>query len=322
MMRITLNGIEKRFGAVQAVGQTNLTITDQFVTILGQSGCGKTTLLKMLAGLTEPSAGELLFDDQVMFSSKEKTNVKPSKRGIGMVFQDFGLWPHMSVFDNIAFGLRGEKSKAERRHIVMDALQKVQLEDKAKRKPGELSGGQQQRVALARAIAVDPRLILFDEALSALDSILREQMREEILSIVQTINAQAIFVTHDQTEAMAMSDCMIIMEAGKVIQSGPPEQIYHEPTDAYVANLIGRANWTDNDVLIRPEYIHLQSKSAGPAVTGIVRKSLFEGDRYVIHAEVKGQLWKFYDSRPHKAHSIVKLYVQENTTHSLYKQEV
>ncbi|MFP7170712.1 ABC transporter ATP-binding protein [Terribacillus sp. 7520-G] len=321
-MRITLQGIEKRFGSVQAVGRTDLTITDQFVTILGQSGCGKTTLLKMLAGLTDPTAGELRFDDQVIFSSEASINIKPSKRGIAMVFQDFGLWPHMSVFDNIAFGLRGKHSKAERCEIVMDALQKVQLEDKAKRKPGELSGGQQQRVALARAIAVNPRLILFDEALSALDSILREQMREEILSIIQTIHSQAIFVTHDQTEAMAMSDCMIIMEAGKVIQKGPPEQIYHAPNDAYVANLIGRANWTADKDLIRPEAIHLQPHAAQKARTGIVRKSLFEGDRYIIHAEVDGQLWQFYDSRPHEARSIVKLYVQEDAVHPLYKQEV
>lgn len=321
-MNITLKGIEKAYGSFQAVKPLDLTIEDRFVTILGQSGCGKTTLLKMLAGLTEPTAGELSFDDHLIFSKARKTNVKPNKRGIAMVFQDFGLWPHMTVYDNIAFGLRNIRSKKDRRDAVNEALIKVRLEDKATKKPGELSGGQQQRVALARAIAVNPKLILFDEALSALDAILREQMREEILAIVQKIGAQAIFVTHDQTEAMAMSDMMIVMEAGNVVQTGRPEHIYRSPAHAYVADFIGKANWMKSqEGMIRPERISLQPKEHARAQTGHVRKSLFTGDRYLIVAEVNGQHWQFYDQNPHETGSSITLYVQESDIHYFDKQE-
>ncbi|QGH35993.1 ATP-binding cassette domain-containing protein [Gracilibacillus salitolerans] len=321
-MLICLKGIEKKYGNVQAVKPIDLTIEDTFVTILGQSGCGKTTLLKMLAGLTEPTAGDILFDDQTIFSKSKKINVKPNKRQIAMVFQDFGLWPHMTVFENVGFGLRGKVSKSERADIVHDALLKVKLDAKAAMKPGELSGGQQQRVALARAIAINPKLILFDEALSALDAILREQMREEILTIVQSIGAQAIFVTHDQTEAMAMSDSMIVMDTGDVVQTGSPEAIYHSPANPFVANFIGKTNWVeDKEKMIRPENVHLYPHKNTTFRLGVVKKSMYEGDRYVIFVETNGQLWKFYDHHPHEQGTKIKLYVEENNIHSLTKQE-
>ncbi len=321
-MLIQLKELEKKYGDVQAVKPIDLTIKDTFITILGQSGCGKTTLLKMLAGLAEPSGGEMLFDNEIVFSKEKKINIKPNKRHIAMVFQDFGLWPHMTVFDNIAFGLRGKAAKIKRKEIVYDALKKVRLEAKASMKPGELSGGQQQRVALARAIAVRPKLILFDEALSALDAILREQMRDEILTIIQSIGAQAIFVTHDQTEAMAMSDRMIVMDEGTIVQTGTPEQIYHEPVNPFVANFIGRTNWIQGtEQIVRPENIYLYPGKNRKPYTTIVKKSLYEGDRYFIITESNGNTWKFYDSRSYDSGTSITLYIEENRTHILTKQE-
>ena len=214
-MKISITNIEKKYGKFQALWPINVELDHKFITILGQSGCGKTTLLKILAGLEQPTNGEIRFDENVIYSSKLRKNVKPNKRNIAMVFQDFALWPHMTIFQNIAFGLKGMLPRSEIPSRVEHVIRLVKMEGFEKRKPGELSGGQQQRVALARALATNPKLILFDEPLSALDAVLREKMQEEIMHIIHELDCQAIFVTHDQTEAMTMSDQIIVMEAGK-----------------------------------------------------------------------------------------------------------
>uniref|UniRef100_UPI0028A64B8C ABC transporter ATP-binding protein n=1 Tax=Lysinibacillus sp. TaxID=1869345 RepID=UPI0028A64B8C len=253
-MKISLTNIEKKYGQSQALWPIDVELDQQFITILGQSGCGKTTLLKLLAGLEQPTKGEIRFDDTVIYSSESRKNVKPNKRNIAMVFQDFALWPHMTIYQNIAFGLKGIVPKSDIPARVEHVIQMVKMQGYELRKPGELSGGQQQRVALARALATNPKLILFDEPLSALDAVLREQMQDEIMHLIHELDCQAIFVTHDQTEAMTMSDQIIVMEAGRIAQIGSPEEIYRAPATAYVADFIGKVNWLQNGhSIVRPE---------------------------------------------------------------------
>ena len=206
-MKISLHNISKSFGKKEVITDLSLEMEDgKFTTLLGSSGCGKTTLLRMIAGLETPDSGEILFDGEPVFSVEKNINVPPEKRNLSFVFQDFALWPHMTVFENVAFGLRTRKQKENLKERVQEALDAVKLSDLAGRYPHELSGGQQQRVAFARAIIVKPQCILFDEPLSALDAQLRETMRIEIKQMTAKLNMTSVFVTHDQSEAMSMSD--------------------------------------------------------------------------------------------------------------------
>ena len=236
---LRLENVTKRFGSVMAVDHVSLEIPrGSFTTLLGPSGCGKTTLLRVIAGFYTPDEGNIYLDDQ-------RVDQMPAhQRGTAMVFQDYALWPHMSVYDNIAYGLRMKKiPKDEIRQRVEGVMQLVEMSaELLKRKPTELSGGQQQRVALARALIVQPRVLLLDEPLSNLDAKVRQRLRVEIRRLQRRIGITTVYVTHDQEEALSMSDMVVVMNRGKVMQVGTPEEIYHKPATAFVAEFLGVTN--------------------------------------------------------------------------------
>lgn len=309
-MNIQLKGIQKKYGDKTVLNEINLTLTSKLTTILGESGCGKTTLLKLIAGLIEPDAGEIMFGSKKIFSKMDKVNLPPNQRDIAMVFQDFALWPHMTVFENVAYSLTGKKQHITEQ--VMAALELVDLENFAARKPSELSGGQQQRVSLARAIAPQPKVILFDEALSALDAVLREKMQIEIVNLMNQIDSQAIFVTHDQKEAMSMSDEIIVMTQGSVGQLGLPQTIYREPANQYIANFVGKMNQVRDEYFIRPEHIQTTALTKWDIKrTMLVKKNQYIGERYIIHGEVNHFSWQFYSEEPLIEGSECQLYFNE-----------
>ena len=242
MAKLELKGLTKEFGTFKAVDQVDLTIEHgEFVCLLGPSGCGKTTTLRLVAGFLEPDGGEIRVGDKTV-SSKSKS-LPPEKRNMTMVFQSYAVWPHMTVSENIAYGLRMKRTpRAETTDRVNALLEAAQLQVQSKRYPSELSGGQQQRVALARALAPKPDILLLDEPLSNLDANLREDMRFEIRRLHDRYQYTSIYVTHDQAEAMAMADRIVIMNAGRIEQIGTPEEVYERPASEFVARFIGSAN--------------------------------------------------------------------------------
>ncbi|PKL10919.1 MAG: polyamine ABC transporter ATP-binding protein [Spirochaetae bacterium HGW-Spirochaetae-8] len=247
---VQLKNLTKTFttatrGEVKAVQQVNIDIQPgEFFTLLGPSGCGKTTLLRMIAGFEMPTSGQILIQDQDVSS---KT---PDKRDIGMVFQNYALFPHLNVFNNIAYGLKLKKvPKDEIEKRVHVALNMVQMDDFAERVPSQMSGGQQQRVALARALVMEPSVLLFDEPLSNLDAKLRIHMRDEIRRIQKKIGITTVYVTHDQSEAMAVSDKVVILKDGIVQQVDTPQRVYQHPANEFVANFIGKANILDGKIV-------------------------------------------------------------------------
>jgi putative spermidine/putrescine transport system ATP-binding protein len=241
---VALNNVIKQFGAVTAVEQMTLDIEEgSFVTLLGPSGCGKTTTLRMIAGLEHPSSGDINIKDRRI------NDVPMHKRNLGLVFQNYALFPHKTVFQNVAFGLRYRRVRGdEMRRRVQEALELVQLPQMADRYPGQLSGGQQQRIALARAIVIQPDVLLLDEPLSALDANLREDMRVELKRIQHRLGVTTLFVTHDQSEALAMSDRIVVMSNGRVEQIGTPEEVYNRPASSFVASFLGHANLLDGRI--------------------------------------------------------------------------
>lgn len=244
MVRIRLHQVTKHFGVTPALSSVSLEVNDgELFFLLGPSGCGKTTLLRLLAGFYQPDSGEVYFGERRM------NGVEPHRRNTGMVFQNYALWPHLTVEQNVAYGLEARGLPApERREKVAEALQTVRMEDYATRSPNQLSGGQQQRVALARALVVRPDVLLLDEPLSNLDARLRLEMRDEIQRIHEETRLTTVYVTHDQKEALSMADRMAVMRAGVVEQIGAPREVYHRPDNRFVADFIGEANWLEGTV--------------------------------------------------------------------------
>ena len=255
---LSIENLQKVFQAagqsqVRAVDGVNLSIeSGRLLTLLGPSGCGKTTTLRCLAGLERPDSGRIVIGDTTVFDSGKGLFVPPSDRGIGMVFQSYAIWPHMSVFENVAFPLRVSRarkySSAEIKDKVRAALEMVRLGGLERRASTQLSGGQQQRLALARGLVHQPKVLLLDEPLSNLDAKLREQMRFELKHLQRTLRITTVYVTHDQAEALALSDEIAVFNAGRIVQRGSPQQIYSRPTSRFVADFIGSANFIAGSV--------------------------------------------------------------------------
>jgi iron(III) transport system ATP-binding protein len=299
MSVVTISNVTKAFGDVVVLKNFNDEFKDgEFITLLGPSGCGKTTMLRMIAGFEKPTSGEIRIDDKIV--SSDTVFVPPEKREIGMVFQSYAVWPHMNVFDNVAYPLKIMKvPKNEIKQRVMEILETVHLSQYAERIPSQLSGGQQQRVALGRALVAAPKLLLLDEPLSNLDAKLRESMRYEIKEIQKKMGITVVFVTHDQVEAMTMSDRVFVINRGVVQQVGTPYEIYRNPANQFVADFVGKVN-----------FIKGYSQNGKVTLHGICKeipyKGELEGDVIVTirpesikivpkeEAEVTGKLTKYY----------------------------
>lgn len=313
-MIIDLKNISVSFDGQQILKDLNLYIRDgEFITLLGPSGCGKTTTLRIIAGFLEPDSGE------VVFEGKTINGVPACKRQVNTIFQRYALFPHLNVFENIAFGLKQQKkSKEEIRKTVEEMLALVNLKGFEKRNIASLSGGQQQRVAIARALAVKPRVLLLDEPLGALDLKLRKDMQAELKNIQQRLGITFIYVTHDQEEALSMSDTIVVMDSGVIQQIGSPTDIYNEPKNAFVADFIGESNILDGimhadfsvefqgikfqcvdkgfgkdepvDVVIRPEDVDIVAPENG-MLQGTVTSVTFKGVHYEIIVDIDGFKW-------------------------------
>jgi ABC-type Fe3+/spermidine/putrescine transport system ATPase subunit len=326
--RIELSELVIRYGDVTAVNGVSFNVgRGEHVTLLGPSGCGKTTTLRAIAGLEQPVAGKIAIDDQVMYDANAGRNVPTEQRGVSMVFQSYAVWPHMTVMGNVAYGLRVRKQgAAEIKANVDRALDLVQMRHLADRPASKLSGGQQQRVALARAIAFSPTVVLFDEPLSNLDAKLRAEMRVELRELQRRLDVTSVYVTHDQEEALAISDRVIVMNAGVIEQIGTPEQIYNQPRNRFVADFVGSANIIEGSVsatsaaggpiefatasghvlhataphtthgqevavAVRTAYIETGGTSRANQIAGTVRRRMFHGDfvQYIVDCPL-GQL--------------------------------
>ena len=289
MALIEIRDLAKSFGDVKAVDDISLDIeSGEFITLLGPSGSGKTTVLRMIAGFEDPDAGS------IKLNGEDITHLPPFDRDVNTVFQDYALFPHMSVQENVEYGLRTRKvPKAERAKQALEAIASVKLEETVNRLPHQLSGGQRQRIALARALVLRPRVLLLDEPLGALDRQLREEMQVELKKIQRDAGITFVFVTHDQEEAMRMSDRIVVFNSGRIEQVGTPEQVYEEPRTNFVAGFLGTANIFSVDVAqkflgatttvsIRPERIRLQAPEtkidkSETSVKGTVQEAAFVG---------------------------------------------
>lgn len=340
---IELKELTKSFGGDPVLDKLSLNIKkNEFLTLLGPSGCGKTTTLKILAGFEMADSGEVLFENKLI------NNIPPYERNLNTVFQKYALFPHMNVYENIAFGLKIKKISKDIIDIkVKEMLKLVALEGYEKRNIDSLSGGQQQRVAIARALINEPQVLLLDEPLGALDLKLRKEMQLELKKIQKKLGITFIFVTHDQEEALTMSDTIIVMNKGKIQQMGTPEDIYNEPVNSFVAQFIGESNivkgimledfkvelcghvfpcvdkgFSKNEeiqVVIRPEDFELVSVENG-SLTGTVTSTIFKGVHYEMEVESKNIKWIVHNTKYAKVGSKVGLNLAPESLHIMKKE--
>lgn len=342
---IKFENISKNFSNTQVLDDISFEIEEgKFYTLLGPSGCGKTTILKLIAGFETATSGDILFNNKII------NRVPANKRKVNTVFQDYALFPHLNVFDNVAFGLKIKKlNKSEIKTKVKEALKLVKLEGYEERQITEMSGGQKQRVAIARALANEPEIILLDEPLSALDLKLRTEMQYELRELQQRLGITFIFVTHDQEEALAMSDYIFVMKNGKIQQSGTPVDIYDEPVNKFVADFIGESNIVSGimkrdyvvemygipyecvdagfekdakvDVVIRPEDITIKSESEG-RISAVVDSQLFRGVHYEICCfDAQGNEWIIQTTKKATIGETVGLYFESEAIHIMLPGE-
>ncbi|MBU5455107.1 spermidine/putrescine ABC transporter ATP-binding protein [Caproiciproducens sp. MSJ-32] len=339
---IELKGISKAFDDNLVLDNINLSIKEnEFLTLLGPSGCGKTTTLRIIAGFEESDSGELLFN------GTDISTLPPYKRQVNTVFQKYALFPHMNVYENIAFGLKIKKlSKSEIDNKVKNILKLVSLEGFEKRNIESLSGGQQQRIAIARALVNEPKVLLLDEPLGALDLKLRKEMQLELKKIQKRLGITFIFVTHDQEEALTMSDKIVVMNKGKIQQMGTPEDIYNEPANAFVAGFIGESNIFDAiiledykvkfsnkvfdcvdkgfsknekvDIVIRPEDIKIVPADKG-MLKGSVKSVIFKGVHYEIEVEEGNNRWILHNTKSAEVDSVIGLDIYPEDIHIMRK---
>ena len=341
---VELKNISVAFDGEQVLDGLDLEIKDkEFITLLGPSGCGKTTTLRLIAGFLEPDGGEILFE------GKKINGVPAYKRQVNTIFQRYALFPHLNVYENIAFGLRVKKRpEKEIKEKVAEMLRLVNLTGLEKRHIDTLSGGQQQRVAIARAIANHPKVLLLDEPLAALDLKLRKDMQKELKKIQQQLGITFVFVTHDQEEALTMSDRVVVMDGGKIQQVGTPQDIYNEPQNAFVADFIGESNIVDGvmlrdlyvefsgarfdcldkgfaeneavDVVVRPEDVDIVSPEKG-MLTGTVTSVAFLGVHYEIIVDIGGFKWMIQTTDEHFVGDSVGLFIEPDAIHIMKKSK-
>ncbi|MCY6371424.1 spermidine/putrescine ABC transporter ATP-binding protein [Clostridium ganghwense] len=339
---INLKNIRKEYDGVSVLKNINLSIRkNEFLTLLGPSGCGKTTTLRILGGFEEPTKGDVIFENEVI------NEIPAYKRQINTVFQKYALFPHMNIFENIAFGLKIKKIPKDKIKTRVERMLKlVELEGYENRTIDSLSGGQQQRIAIARALVNEPKVLLLDEPLGALDLKLRKEMQIELKRMQQKLGITFIYVTHDQEEALTMSDTIVVMDKGKIQQMGTPQDIYNEPKNAFVAKFIGESNIVDGvmkadfvvefsgrefkcvdegfqkneeiEVVVRPEDIKIVSEERG-MLNGVVESQIFKGVHYEITVRENDRIWILHNTLSAKVGSTIGMDIHPQDIHIMKK---
>lgn len=342
---IDLKNITVQYGETTVLDKLNLSINEkEFITLLGPSGCGKTTTLRCIAGFIEPNSGDIVFEGKVI------NDIPPHKRKVNTIFQRYALFSHLNVFENIAFGPEIQKMpKDEIRKTVAEMLELVNLKGFEKRSINSLSGGQQQRVAIARALANKPHVLLLDEPLGALDLKLRKDMQKELKAIQKRLGITFIYVTHDQEEALSMSDRVVVMDKGKIQQIGTPEDIYNEPVNAFVADFIGESNIVDAvmvkdyyvrfagvtfdcldagfkpnepvEAVVRPEDIKICSAGEKDILTGVITDIVFKGTFFETFVDVGGFIWLVQTTEFHNIGDTIGMYIDADSIHVMKRSE-